>query len=187
MTEKLNRREFLSLNFESTIGFLGNFIAPQIEVERNFFRPPGSCDELEFLTSCTRCGKCREICPEQSIRLFPIKSGAKLAQTPYLDPNKSPCTLCKKCMDVCPTNALNNTDFDAKPNLGGYVKVLSDSCLGYQNVMCDYCVRSCPVSGALQIVNGIPAVSNENCTGCGICVSSCIAEGSALKVIMIEN
>lgn len=67
------------------------------------------------------------------------------------------------------------------------MKVLSDSCLGYQNVMCDYCVRSCPVSGALQIVNGIPAVSNENCTGCGICVSSCIAEGSALKVIMIEN
>jgi ferredoxin-type protein NapG len=187
MTEKLNRREFLTLNFESTIGFLGNFLAPQIEVERNFFRPPGSCDELEFLTSCTRCGKCQEICPEQSICLFPIKSGAQLLNTPYLDPNKSACTLCKKCIDVCPTSALNHTDFDERPNLGGHVKVISGSCLGYQNVMCDYCVRSCPVPGALSILNGIPIVSFENCTGCGICVSSCIAEGSALKVIMVDN
>ncbi|CAH2712869.1 Ferredoxin-type protein NapG [Neobacillus rhizosphaerae] len=186
MTERLNRREFLNLNWESTLGFLGNFLAPQMEIERDFFRPPGSCGELEFLTSCTRCGQCQDICPEQSIRLFTLENGAKLVNTPYMVPNESPCTFCKKCIEICPTGSLNLTDFAARPALG-YVKVQKDRCLGYQNVMCDYCVRSCPVSGAIRIENSVPVVLIQHCTGCGICVSHCIAEGSALKVMMKED
>ncbi|OLS40349.1 4Fe-4S dicluster domain-containing protein [Bacillus sp. MRMR6] len=181
MTDKLNRRAFLSLNWESTVGFLGNFIAPQLELERDFFRPPGACEELEFLTSCERCGKCQEVCPEQSIILFSISSGAKLVNTPYLDPNTAPCTFCKRCIDVCPTNALNASDFEVSPKLG-YVQIQPNGCLAFQHVMCDYCVRACPVSGAIQIVDGIPVISRQSCTGCGICISRCIAEGSALKI-----
>ncbi len=186
MTEKLNRREFISLNWESTIGFLGNFIAPQMEIERTFFRPPGALGELGFLTSCTRCGKCQEICPEQSIRMFSLQDGAKLVNTPFLDPNISPCTFCKKCVVACPTDALNETDFEARRFLG-YVKVKPGFCLAYNSVMCDYCVRACPVKGAIQLENGVPVVSREQCTGCGICVSKCIAERNGLKVMLREN
>jgi ferredoxin-type protein NapG len=182
VTEKLKRREFLSLNWESTMGFLGNFIAPQIEVERNFFRPPGACNELEFLTSCSRCGKCKEVCPENSIRLFPLDSGVKLVNTPFLEPNETPCTLCAKCIEVCPTKSLNFADFSASPKIGS-VKILSDRCLAFKNVMCDYCVRACPNEGALELTQGRPSVSIEKCTGCGICVSSCIADNKALKVV----
>lgn len=181
MTEKIKRREFLSLNWESTIGFLGNFIAPQIEVERDFFRPPGSCNELEFLTSCSRCGKCKEICPENSIRLFPLESGVKLVNTPYLEPNVTPCTLCTKCIEVCPTKSLNFPDFAVTPSIGT-VQVNPEHCLAFKNVMCDYCVRACPNEGALNLVQGTPSVSIEKCTGCGICVAGCIAEETALKV-----
>lgn len=185
MTDRLNRREFLNLNWESTMGFLGNFLAPQMDLERDFFRPPGSIGELEFLTTCTRCGKCKEICPEESIQLFPLSSGAKLVNTPFLDPNESPCTFCHKCIEVCSDNALNLDAYKKQPFLG-YVKLHKNRCLGFQQVMCDYCVRACPVDGALRIVNGIPVISKQHCTGCGICVTSCMADGSALQVILKE-
>jgi ferredoxin-type protein NapG len=185
MSEKLNRRQYLALNWESTVNFLGNFLAPQMELERDFIRPPGACGELEFLTSCSRCGKCQEICPEQSITLFPLNDGAKLVNTPFLNLNESPCTFCLKCIDVCPTDALSLETFQKKPQLG-YVKVEPANCLAYKNVMCDYCVRACPVEGALRIEKGVPVVSKDNCTGCGQCISSCIGDGTALIVKIKE-
>ncbi|MCL6572452.1 MAG: 4Fe-4S dicluster domain-containing protein [Bacillus sp. (in: Bacteria)] len=183
MSEKLSRREFLNLNWESTVGFLGNFLAPQIEMERDFFRPPGSCDELEFLTTCTRCGKCQNICPENCISIFTLSSGVKLVNTPFIDPNEIPCTFCKQCIDVCPTASLSYMDFRAHPFLGT-VMVEKTSCLGFQQVLCDYCVRACPVYGAISIIEGIPLVSEQKCTGCGICIASCIAEEKALKIVL---
>src|SRR5690554_4549517 len=101
MNDRVNRRQFLSLNLDAGVGFLGNLFFSQVETERDFFRPPGAGDEVEFLTSCTRCGLCREVCPENSISLFALTSGAKLAQTPFLDPNVNPCTMCSKCIDAC--------------------------------------------------------------------------------------
>jgi MauM/NapG family ferredoxin protein len=183
MSEKFNRREFLTLHWESSIGFLGNFLAPQMEIERNFFRPPGAVGELEFLTSCTRCSLCRDVCPEQSIRLFSLEDGAKLALTPYVNPNQIPCTLCKKCVDICPTNALNLEDFNARPYLG-VANVQESFCLTSQQVMCDYCVRSCPTEGAIGLKDGKPVVSGELCNGCGICVKNCISE---IKAIFINR
>ncbi|WP_066309264.1 4Fe-4S binding protein [Bacillus sp. FJAT-29814] len=185
MTEKLNRRQYLALNWESTVGFLGNFFAPQMEMERDFIRPPGACGELEILTSCTRCGKCREVCPEQTIALFTLNDGAKLVNTPFLNLNQSSCTFCLKCVDVCPADALSQTFFQKEPQLG-YVKVEPASCLANKNVMCDYCVRACPVDGAMRIWNGVPIISKENCTGCGQCISSCIADGTPLTVKVKE-
>jgi ferredoxin-type protein NapG len=181
MSEKLNRREFLTLNWESSIGFLGNFLAPQLEEERTFFRPPGACGELEFLTSCTRCGLCKDVCPEQSISLFSLANGATLVNTPYVDPNQTPCTFCQKCIEVCPTNSLNQSDYFSRPYLG-YGVVRTSHCLAHQDVMCDYCVRSCPTIGAMHISDGKPVISEEVCNGCGICVTNCISEIKAITI-----
>ncbi|MBP2239773.1 ferredoxin-type protein NapF [Cytobacillus eiseniae] len=181
MNDRVNRRQFLSINWEATVGFLGNFIGTQLEQERDFFRPPGARSELDFLTSCNRCGKCKESCPESIISLFTLTDGAKLVNTPYLNPNENPCTFCNKCIEVCPTDALSLSGRLEIPAIGRAV-IHPTSCLAFQEVMCDYCVRSCPEEGALTLINGKPMIQNEACTGCGLCVASCIAEQKGILI-----
>lgn len=181
MNERLSRRSFLTLNLEATVGFLGNIIMPQIEQERNFFRPPGSGPELEFLTSCTRCTKCTEACPEKIIKMFPIHQGAKIANTPYIDPNEAPCTYCEKCIDSCPAGALSSINLSLQRSIGT-AEVHEINCLAFKEIMCDYCVRSCPVEGAISLVEGKPCVNEQLCTGCGKCVESCISEDKGIFV-----
>lgn len=178
MSDRLNRRQFFSLNLEATVGFLGNFLAPQFDLEREFFRPPGTKSELEFLTACNRCGLCKESCPEGIIKMFSLSQGAKLAGTPYIDPNESPCTFCKKCIEVCPTNALQTEDSASI----GYARLNENTCLTFKDVMCDYCVYSCPEKDAIKLVNGKPVITRENCNGCGLCVSNCISDAKGIYI-----
>jgi ferredoxin-type protein NapG len=181
MNERLNRRSFLTLNLEATVSFLGNIIIPQLEQERDFFRPPGACLELEFLTLCSRCGKCADACPESIIKMFGVQHGAKLANTPFINPNESPCTLCGICAELCPAGALSQTDLSLPQSIG-IAEVVKGNCLAHMDVMCDYCVRSCPVEGAITIISGKQVVNEQMCTGCGICVSSCISESKGIYV-----
>lgn len=180
MSERLNRRQFFSLNLEAATGFLGNFLAPQLELERDFFRPPGAVNELEFLTTCNRCGRCKDQCPEKIINLFSISASPKLVNTPYLKPNESPCTFCQKCIEVCPTEALSLS----RSMKIGTAKIMKNTCLGYKNVMCDFCVYSCPEKGAIQLQNGKPVINEELCTGCGQCVSACISEVKGIQITL---
>lgn len=178
MSERLNRRQFFSLNLEATVGFLGNFLAPQFDLDRDFFRPPGTNSELDFLTACNRCGLCKDACPEGIIKLFSLSQGAKLVNTPYMDPNENPCTFCNKCIDVCPTNALHH---EAKSSIG-YACINTKTCLTYKDVMCDYCVYACPKENTLKLQDGKPVVNKENCNGCGICVAHCISEVKGIYI-----
>jgi ferredoxin-type protein NapG len=175
MNEDINRRNYLKLNWKASLGFLSHVLAPQFEQERDCFRPPGAGNEFDFITSCTRCGKCSEACPEAIIRLLPTTSGAGKMNTPYLDPNLSRCTFCLKCIESCPTDALSFFQYSKEPAIGKAF-IRKDGCLAHQNVLCDYCFRSCPVEGAMVIEKGIPVVNEEVCNGCGICVSHCINE-----------
>jgi len=179
MKNRLNRRQFFSLNVEATVGFLGDLLAPHLEFEREFFRPPGTTSELDFLTTCSRCGKCKDSCPEGIIKLFSIHHGAKLVNTPYLDPNEKPCTFCDKCIDTCPTNAL---DHQHQKSIG-YAKVNEKSCIAFKDVVCDYCVFACPINDAIRIVNGKPVISSKNCNGCGFCVASCITDLKGIYIL----
>lgn len=181
MSDRLNRRQFFSVNLEAAAGFLGNFLTPQLDLEREFFRPPGTGSELEFLTSCTRCGICKDACPENIIHLFSLSSGAKLVNTPYMNPNNSPCTFCNKCIDVCPTDALS---LEGEMRVGT-AKVIEHTCLTFKNVMCDYCIYSCPTKGAISLQNGRPVVNEQLCTGCGQCVSSCISETKGIQITLL--
>ncbi|WP_017755755.1 4Fe-4S dicluster domain-containing protein [Calidifontibacillus oryziterrae] len=173
MSMKQSRRDFLAENFKSAIGLFGQMVLPTIEQERKFIRPPGAQDEIVFLTTCTRCGICKDVCPEATIQLFNVESGAKLAGTPFLNPNKIACTFCNKCIESCPTDALEKPENGVAPPIG-IAKISTHNCLAYQEVMCDYCVRACPVPGALTLENSKPKINAELCNGCGQCVSSCI-------------
>lgn len=179
MSERLSRRQFFSLNLEATVGFLGNFFVPQLELDREFFRPPGTSSELDFLTTCNRCGLCKDSCPENIIKLFSLSQGARLANSPYIDPNESPCTFCKKCIDICPTGALH----EQASNRIGYAKINIPNCIAYKEVMCAYCVDACPQSDAIYLQNGKPMINKEKCSGCGLCVSSCITDTKGIYVV----
>ncbi|RHW38020.1 4Fe-4S dicluster domain-containing protein [Neobacillus notoginsengisoli] len=185
MNGQVNRRKFLTLNLEAAVGFLGNVLLPEIEQERDYFRPPGAGDELSFLTFCTRCGVCRDVCPEQSISLFTVSSGAKLAHTPYLDPNLSPCTFCGKCIDACKVDALSKTSLSLEKAIGK-ARIIELNCLVYKGVICDYCVQACPRKGeAIRVENGKPLITS-GCDGCGLCVKHCISDQKAILVELLS-
>jgi len=185
MTSEISRRRFLAWNFEAAAGFLGHVLMPSIEEERSFFRPPGSGDELAFLASCTRCGICKDVCPEQSISLFTVSSGAKLVNTPYLDPNISPCTFCGKCIDACQEGALSQSSLAADRAIGK-ARIIESNCLAHKGVICDYCVQGCPRKGVAIVVDkGIPVIQSAGCDGCGQCVQNCIADSQSILVELI--
>jgi ferredoxin-type protein NapG len=185
MTDDLNRRNYLKLNWKASFSFLGNVLSPQLEKERECFRPPGAGNELDFLTSCTRCGKCSEGCPEGIIRLLPMSFGAGQMNTPFLDPNLSACTFCLKCIEVCPTDALSEHHLTKIPAIGKAF-IRKKGCIAHQNVMCDYCVRACPIDQAIHLENGVPIVNEEKCNGCGNCVSQCISEYKGIWISLIR-
>ena len=58
-------------------------------VRNRYMRPPGALQEIAFLTSCTRCGDCLEVCPVQAIIKVPT-AGGLAAGTPMIDPKLQP-------------------------------------------------------------------------------------------------
>lgn len=176
----MSRRQFFTLNLGATVDFFENLLVPQLELEleRDFFRPPGTVNELHFLSSCTRCGLCKASCPENIIKMFSSAAGAKLMNTPYINPNDSPCTFCNKCIEACSADALSMNDLSRI----GTARINENTCLAYENVLCDYCVYSCPVEGAIRLIKGKPVVNSEACNGCGVCVARCIAEDKGIYI-----
>ena len=184
MSEKWNRRQYIKENFRSSFQFLGAIIGATIEQERTFIRPPGSGDELAFLATCTRCGTCADVCPTNTISLFSVEYGSKLAGTPFLNPNEVPCDFCSRCIDYCPTGALEPI---AKNEKLGIAEMVQFNCLAFKGTMCDYCVRACPLgTAAITIEDGIPIINEKNCNGCGHCVSACVQTHKGIYVRTIE-
>ena len=73
-----NRRDF----FRATLGRLGREVAERAEqrvVIERYFRPPGALDEVSFLSLCTRCDLCAEVCPAQAILKAPPAAGLAAA------------------------------------------------------------------------------------------------------------
>ncbi|RXJ04036.1 4Fe-4S dicluster domain-containing protein [Anaerobacillus alkaliphilus] len=186
MIEKMNRRQYLKENFRSSFQFLGAVIGATIEQERNFIRPPGAGgNELLFLATCNRCGACADVCPTKTIGLFSVDYGAKLAGTPFINPNESPCTFCNQCISHCPTGALEK--IGPKEKLG-VAEIFEFNCLAHKGTMCDYCIRACPFGrNALSLVDGKPKVTEENCNGCGLCVAACIQTYKGIYVKALET
>src|SRR3954463_12572381 len=54
------------------------------EPTTNLLRPPGALPEPDFLSTCSRCAKCAQVCPAECIKLDP--SGIRAGGAPYIEP-----------------------------------------------------------------------------------------------------
>lgn len=59
--------------------------------------------------------------------------------------------------------------------------ILGRFCLAFDQG-CQVCADACPVPGALPVVNGLPMVERDLCTGCGVCRDLCPAEPKAVML-----
>ena len=160
-------------------------------------RPPGIQSEADFMSRCTKCGKCLEACPYAAITAAGVDAGMACG-TPCIDARAEACRLCTDfpCVAACPTGALRSVEemHDVKM---GYAVIDTDVCIAYQGLRCEVCYRSCPlIDEAITIdyqkregddihtVFG-PVIDEEKCVGCGLCVQRCAMDEPDLPIKIV--
>jgi len=158
-------------------------------------RPPGALAEDAFVSTCIRCLKCVDACPNRALEPMPLVIGDARSQTPTMHPRKAACMLCAgvdgdylKCTEACPSGALqlirkSDEEVKAKVHIGT-AEIDVDLCYSYNNWSCGACFRACPLAGEAMTV-GLwerPTVHPEACVGCGCCERSCIRYPHAIRV-----
>jgi ferredoxin-type protein NapG len=179
-----DRRDF----FRATLGRLGQEVADRTErrvVVERFFRPPGAVDEISFLSLCTRCDICIEVCPPRALVRVPA-SGGLAAGTPRIDMARQPCTACPDmpCAAACPTGALVVPEHRWEGYRLGRLELFPERCIAFHGVECGVCARACPLGErALGLdAAGRPVIKAEGCVGCGVCVRSCVTTPPSLII-----
>jgi len=162
---------------KGAIGFAGVFAVGGIGVavggSEDLLRPPGGQDEARFAAACTKCNRCRSICPENAIVTSGIEDGFVNARMPKLDFHSGYCTFCGKCIDVCPTGALK--PFDYLSERIGTAVIDEDRCLAWNQRGCDRCIDACSYEAITKDEAGRPVIDADKCNGCGICTYVCPA------------
>jgi ferredoxin-type protein NapG len=177
------RRHWLKRLVPTALGAL--IEAVEQELERNVpprRRPPGAISEILFQSACTRCGKCAESCPHDSIFTYSTGSGID-SGTPVMLPDQRACRMCERfpCASACPSGALLAPK-SATWSLGT-VFVEEESCIAFQGPECGACAGLCPDgSDALKMLNRKPMVITDDCSGCGLCIEACPCSPSAIRL-----
>ena len=154
-------------------------------IQKRYFRPPGALPEVGFLTACTRCGACGDVCPPHAIQ-FAAPGAGLAAGTPFYDPKLQPCIACPDmpCARACPTDALTvPADGWAGVHLG-ILELLPERCITFHGAECAVCASACPVGPSALAMDeaGHPVIRAEGCVGCGVCVRACVTSPSSFKL-----
>ncbi len=172
-------KEALSQIMQPVAEFLDDRVSGHVSAgapsRGNLLRPPGAVPEAEFLEKCHRCGNCVKNCPANAIFALAERVQADLLHTPYIDPAEQPCVICDSlaCMYVCPSGALQPVY--AEDIKIGLAVFNGETCLRTKDVACTYCIDTCPIGAdAIRLTaDGIVAVIEAGCTGCGVCQYAC--------------
>lgn len=164
-------------------------------------RPPGACEEKEFLKKCVRCGECMKVCITNGLQPTLVDAGAEGIWTPILVPKVGYCEFrCTLCGQVCPTGAIQRLSLDDKQRTKiGLAMIDKGRCLPYSFALpCIVCEEVCPTAtkaiwlestlvadrAGKKITVQQPHVDLELCIGCGICEKQCPVLGEpAIYVI----
>lgn len=144
------------------------FLRGDISGRNNPIRPPWAVSEFLFSSVCDSCGECISHCP-----VHIIKPGR--GNLPIINFSSGECDFCARCVDHCKTDALKKVTGNRPWSI--VAKIETSKCIAYNNVECRSCYDPCdfraihmtPVIGGVSI----PAISFDNCTGCGACFSVC--------------
>jgi polyferredoxin len=148
----------------------------------NPLRPPGALDETDFLSRCSRCGRCIKVCPSKCIQAMPLSSGPALFLTPYIVAREARCELTQHCQKVCPTGAIAQVPIANA--LMGLAEIDHSRCLGWaEGKLCLLCQEQCPQHAIDSDEKDRPAVRTELCVGCGACENGCPVDSPAAIVV----
>ena len=182
----LNRQEFIQQGFQTLLQKVMGRVETTIEplTQRTFLRPPGAQVEALFLGLCTRCDACTAACPHEAISVQ-YGYGTPHDGTPVLlNLKEHPCLLCEDtpCISACPTEALCAVESVSSIKIGTAV-IDTLSCSAFRGSGCKVCYDVCPFpDDAIEIIEGLPFVKNDACTGCGICQHHCPEDPEAITV-----
>ncbi len=146
-------------------------------------RPPGALSEGSFLSKCTGCGDCLQVCPAQCITRVP--EGEPDEGTPVVVPAERACVLCTDlaCTKVCEPGALLPLSSMAAVSMG-LAWIDRGTCLPFQGTPCDLCFKVCPTAPKAIEMDGLrPRILAERCTGCGLCEERCPTRPSAVQIV----
>ncbi len=122
-------------------------------------RPPFALRERDFLATCTGCGRCVKVCPNDVLMMN--------AGYPQIWLDFSFCEYCGRCHDVCPTTALS-----AKLPASGLTATISEACENRFS-FCDNCRNSCHNDALTWVSGEKPIIDTQKCAGCGECLRAC--------------
>lgn len=179
------------------------FLKPAQAAPNRPLRPPGALPEKDFLSTCIRCGRCGDACPNQCItafsdqegRLFSVSAGRGGEGTPVIFPRRQACNLCQRapgeellCTSACPTGALQPVKKSAEAIQAsvsmGVAEVDTHLCYSFTGSSCGVCVKACPFEGKALKAGYLeqPQVNPEACVGCGLCERACIRYPQAISI-----
>ena len=201
----LRRRDFVkqAAAVGATVGgaaYVAGLLQPVRAGQPAPLRPPGALTEKDFLSTCIRCMRCVDVCPNHCLEPAPSSAGGRIAGTPTMHMRKAACMLCMdadgnylKCTEVCPSGALqlvkkDREDIAAKVAIGT-AEIDFDLCYSYNNWSCGACYRACPLAGEAMTIGmwERPTVHPEACVGCGCCERACIRYPHAVRVKVSEG
>jgi ferredoxin-type protein NapG len=151
--------------------------------EGELLRPPGAQDESHLLSTCVRCNKCREVCPQRAIGVTHVEAGFINTRTPSMDFKSGYCNFCQDrqggplCAEVCPTGAIEHMESGSTAVLGK-AELNRDWCLAARGMGCHECVDHCPYHAIELGSDKVPVVDYDACNGCGACETYCISMSS---------
>lgn len=180
MADKINRRQFFKMfSSKASDKPAGN--------SANYIRPPGAVGpNQEFLSKCTKCGDCKDVCPYNAIKIVGPLGGVNEG-TPFMQPEVMPCYLCEDypCIASCEPEALA-LHLAELPM--AKVELNLDACLNAQGTLCDQCALMCPTKiNAIKMVSRMPVLDEDACVGCGLCFKFCGAEPNAFSWKRIDE
>lgn len=199
MKKNIQRRELLERSaFYACAAASGGMLAGMAAASmKNSWHPlpPGALDRDQFFAACSRCGQCVSACPYDSLVLADLFDSAPLG-TPFFTPRSIPCYMCEDipCVKACPTGALSSELGDVKDARMGVAVVDPSSCLSWQGLRCEVCLRDCPLGGEAITIDMhprglskhalfIPIIHPDKCTGCGLCEKGCPTDEPAVKIV----